>query len=84
MQRWPAQPVKRGDDVLGGELEVGVGHDDQVVLGAAEAQRALAGRGAAGVHGLARPWCEPTKPTALMSGWSAIASTASCAAVDEC
>ena len=48
MQRCPAQPKHEATTFGGGHLGVGVGHHDEVVLGAAQAQRALAAlRGAA-------------------------------------
>ena len=53
----------RGDEVVGGEVEVGVGQHDRVVLGAAERLHPLAGA-------VARSWMylaigvEPTKETA--------------------
>jgi hypothetical protein len=51
MQRWPAQPVKLAT-TFSAVSRVGVGHHDQVVLRAAEAERALAARGGAPVHEL--------------------------------
>ena len=37
-------PVAGGDEVVGGEVEIGVGHHDRVVLGPAQSLHALAGR----------------------------------------
>ena len=47
MQRWPAEPKAGGGEVVGGEVEVGVGQHDRVVLRAAERLHPLAVRGAA-------------------------------------
>ena len=44
MQRWPARAEAGGGQVVGGEVEVGVGHDDGVVLRPAERLDALAVR----------------------------------------
>ena len=65
---------ERVDDAAHGQRLVRVGRDDQVVLRAAEAERALAERRRAHVDG-ARRGVEPTKPTARTSGWSTSAST---------
>ena len=48
MQRSPAEPKAAPYEGVGGLVEVGVGHDDEVVLGSAEGLDALAGGGAGG------------------------------------
>ena len=40
-QRWPGGVERRGEDAVDGGVELGVGHDDDVVLGAAERLHAL-------------------------------------------
>ena len=52
MQRWPAQPDIEATTLLAVISTVGVGHDDQVVLGAAQRQHPLERRGAAPVDDL--------------------------------
>ena len=42
MQRWPAQPVNESTTPRTVTVGIGVGHHDEVVLGPAQAQRALA------------------------------------------
>ena len=44
MQRWPAEPYAGRGDRVGGDVDVGVGHHDGVVLRAAERLHALAVR----------------------------------------
>ena len=44
MQRSPAEPYAGADERVGRDVEVGVGHDDGVVLRAAERLHALAVR----------------------------------------
>ena len=76
MQRSPAEPNAGGDQVVGGEVEVGVGQHDRVVLRAAERLHALAVRGRRARGRTCAIGVEPTNETAAMSGWSSIASTA--------
>ena len=67
---------RRGDEVVGGEVEVGVGQDDRVVLGAAERLDPLA-VAVARLVDVPAIGVEPTNDTAATSGWSSSASTAS-------
>jgi hypothetical protein len=60
---------------VGRHVDVGVGQDDHVVLGAAERLHALAVL-RSGLVDVARDRVEPTNETAAMSGCSRIASTA--------
>ena len=52
MQRWPAQPDIEATTLLAVISELGVGHDDEVILRAAEGQHPLERRGAAAVDDL--------------------------------
>ena len=49
MQRSPAEPKPALTIGVGGQVQVGVGQDHHVVLGAAQGLHALAVRGAGGV-----------------------------------
>ncbi len=52
MQRWPAQRRRGGDDGGAGQLEVGVGDDEEVVLGPAEYRARLPAAALRGYDGL--------------------------------
>ena len=68
---------RRAGEVVDDLVEVGVGHDDAVVLGPAERLDALSVGGAARVDILRDVGLLPTKLIALTSSWSRIASTIS-------
>jgi hypothetical protein len=65
----------RRDEVVGGEVEVGVGQHDRVVLGAAEGLHPLAG-GTGLLVDVAGDRGGPDERHRAMPGWSRIASTA--------